>query len=204
MIHVPDVKQCARAEAPHRRPVVAVVGSGTRADRAADEIDSLIARLGCHLLTGAGGGNIEAISRAFYETPHRPGLVIGVVPGAIEPSRAPAELHSGRPTQYSPKSGYPNKWVEIPLFTHPPDTGHNGRLPTSRNHIIVLSASAIVALPGGAGTQSEMWLATRYGVPIIAYGEREELPAGGRHARTIDEVRHFLSESCLTPSGRTA
>jgi predicted Rossmann-fold nucleotide-binding protein len=202
-MRAPEDMHRAKAELP-RRPVVAAVGSGTRADRAAGEIGVAIARLGCHLLPGAGGGNMEAVSRAFYETPNRQGLVIGVVPGAVEPSYALAEPHFGQPIQYSPKPGYPNKWVEIPLFTHLPDTGHKGRLPTSRNHIIVLSANAIVALPGGAGTQSEMWLATRYGVPIFAYGQHEELPTAARHARTINEVRHFLSESRLTPSGRTA
>jgi predicted Rossmann-fold nucleotide-binding protein len=198
MMNVPDVKQRARAKARRRRPVVAVVGSGIRVDRAADAIGSLIARLGCHLLTGAGSGNMEAVSRAFYETPDRKGLVIGVVPGAVEPLEA-LEDRASEQICYAPKPGYPNKWVEVALFTHLPDSGHKGRLPTSRNHIIVLSAEAIVALPGGAGTRSEMWLATRYGVPIIAYGDHEMPPEAVRHAQTIDDVRAFLSELCQTP-----
>jgi predicted Rossmann-fold nucleotide-binding protein len=202
-IGVAEFMHCTRAEASPRRPVVAVVGSGTNADRAAAEIGLLIARLGCHLLTGAGGGNMEAVSRAFYETPGREGLVIGVVPGAVEPPQAPEDAASEK-IRYAPKPGYPNKWVEIALFTHLPDSGETGTLPTSRNHIIVLSADAIVALPGGAGTRSEMWLARQYGVPIIAYGDHGEPPGTIRTAQAIDEVRDFLSASSLTARRSTA
>jgi predicted Rossmann-fold nucleotide-binding protein len=198
---VPVVKQRARAGALSRRPVVAVVGSGTSVDSGTEEVGSLIARLDLHLLTGAGGGVMEAVSRAFFETPGRKGLVIGVVPGTVEPletleQRDSADIH------FAPKPGYPNKWVEIALFTHLPDSGPKGTLATSRNHIVVLSADAIVALPGGAGTRSEMWLAAQYGVPIIAYGDHKQPPNGIRQAQTIDEVRHFLSEACLTSIGR--
>jgi predicted Rossmann-fold nucleotide-binding protein len=60
----------------------------------------------------------------------------------------------------------------------------------SRNHINVLSADAVVALPGGAGTRSEIDLAKRYGIPLIAYG-RHAL-ADVEHAARIDRVREFL------------
>jgi predicted Rossmann-fold nucleotide-binding protein len=199
IMNLPDVKHYSRGKAHGRRPVVAVVGSGTQPGGDTDEVGSLIARLDFHLLTGAGGGVMEAVSRAFFETPGRKGLVIGVVPGMVEPLKAPEAS-----VRYTPKQGYPNKWVEIALYTHLPDSGPQGTLPTSRNHIVVLSADAIVALPGGAGTQSEMLLATRYGVPILAYGNHKELPKGVHHAQTIDEVRNFVCESCLTPSRRNA
>jgi predicted Rossmann-fold nucleotide-binding protein len=202
-MRVPVVKQRAIAGALSSRPVVAVVGSGSGAGTGTEEVGSLIAQLGCHLLTGAGGGVMAAVSRAFFNTPDRKGLVIGVVPGTVEPLKA-LEQRESADIRYTPKPGYPNEWVEIALYTHLPDSGAKGTLATSRNHIVVLSAEAIVAFPGGAGTRSEMWLATQYGVPIIAYGDHKEPPNGSRHAQTIDEVRHFLSETCLTSIGRNA
>ena len=53
----------------------------------------------------------------------------------------------------------------------------------SRNHINVLSSTAVVALPGGAGTVSEVCLAHAYGRPVLVFhGE------GGRLAGTPKEV----------------
>jgi len=47
----------------------------------------------------------------------------------------------------------------------------------SRNHINILSATVIVALPGGPGTASEVRLAVGYGRPIIGYlSDRAEIP----------------------------
>jgi len=56
-----------------------------------------------------------------------------------------------------------------------------------------LSADAVVALPGREGTESEIWLATQYGVPIVAYGAHA--PHGIHHAATLDELREFLVRS---------
>jgi hypothetical protein len=95
---------------------------------------------------------------------------------------------------YSAPLGYPNDWIELAIYTHLPDSGAAGTLHTSRNHINVLSADAIVALPGGEGTRSEMWLATQYRVPAVALGAHpEHLPPGIVHARSFDDVRAFLA-----------
>jgi hypothetical protein len=76
-----------------------------------------------------------------------------------------------------PKPGYPNPWVEIPIFTHLPLSGSQGTELLSRNHINVLSSDVIVALPGGPGTVSEVDLAKRYQRPVIAFlRSRNELP----------------------------
>ena len=57
------------------------------------------------------------------------------------------------------------------------------------------SADAIVALPGEDGTESEMWLAVQYGVPIVAFGtHRKALPSGVVLAHTLSDVRAFLRE----------
>jgi predicted Rossmann-fold nucleotide-binding protein len=202
IMNLREVKHRSQAEALSRRPVVAVIGSGSQSHDGSDPVGSLIAHLDFHLLTGAGGGVMEAVSRAFFAAPRRKGLVIGVVPGAVEPLESPKE--KAAKFGYATKPGYPNKWVEIAIYTHLPDSGPLGTLPTSRNHIVVLSADAIVAFPGAAGTRSEMVLATRYGVPILAYGDHQDLSEGIPHAQTIDEVRSFLCEACLTPTRRNA
>jgi predicted Rossmann-fold nucleotide-binding protein len=40
-----------------------------------------LASIGVHLLTGGGKGVMESVSKAFYESPARQGVVLGVIPG---------------------------------------------------------------------------------------------------------------------------
>lgn len=129
---------------PDKRKIVAVIGSGS--SLAADQKDGpftmgiWIARHHYHLLTGGGAGVMEAVSEGFCSV-DREGLAIGVIP-------------SGKPPEQ-----YPNRWVELPVFTHlkgEDPWGHD-----SRNHINVRSCHALVAFPGGAGTQAELELALR-------------------------------------------
>ena len=93
-----------------------------------------------------------SVSEAFSEVTDRAGLVIGVLPG------------EGGETW----PDYPNPWVELPIYTHLPLSGERGSELASRNHINVLTSDVIVALPGAAGTASEVQLAVRYGKPIVA------------------------------------
>ena len=154
----------------------------------------MIATLGFDLLTGGGRGVMEAVSRAFYETSPRSGLVIGIIPAEVH-GLDQIESRTAANVAYEPHAGYPNEWVEIAIYTHLPDSGEEGTLRSSRNHINVLSAHAIVALPGRAGTESEIWLATQYGVPIIAYGRHPDgVPHGIEPAASLDAVRAFLLE----------
>lgn len=166
-----------------RRPIVGVMGSGSVpwAERSIP-VGRLLARLGVHLLTGGGGGVMEAVSRAFAESPERAGRVIGVLPCAEHD-----------PT--SPKPGYPNRWVELPIRTHLPLSGADGTGTRSRNPINVLTSDAIVVLPGSAGTASEVELALAYGRPAIAWleaAEQPELPAGLPRAADLAAVERFL------------
>ena len=128
---------------------------------------------------------MASVSRAFYETPRRRGLVIGVIPGQVGSAL--------------PKPGYPNRWVEIPIFTHLPLSGTEGREPLSRNHINVLSADVIIALPGGAGTASEVSLALSYRRPVIGYLDSRDqipsLPAEVPMRSSLDEVKEFVRSS---------
>ena len=170
-----------------RLPVVGVLGSGGVAHQErARALGHWLASQGVHLLTGGGGGVMSAVSRAFSEVPARRGLVIGIVPSAT------AETAS------KPRQGYPNPWVEIAVFTHLHTSGRDGTDPMSRNHINVLSSNVLVALPGGAGTASEVALALRYHRPVIAYlRTREEipdLPAAVRTESDLEKVKEFVRE----------
>ena len=189
---IKDVKRRARQSAVGRRKVVVVIGSGQVADPNSAAVGRLVAMLGFDLLTGGGRGVMEAVSRAFHETEPRKGIVIGVVPATVEGLEL-IEDRTAADVQYVLPSGYPNPWVELAVYTHLPDTGAQGASRFSRNHINVLSADAIVALPGREGTRSEIWLARQYGVPLIAFGEHHEaMPPGVTVARTLEDVRDLL------------
>jgi uncharacterized protein (TIGR00725 family) len=159
------------------------MGSGSEArEPEAAQLGRWLADEGVHLLTGGGGGVMEAVSRAFHETPGRRGLVIGVLPSGELPG--------------TPKRGYPNPWVEVPILTHLPSTGVHGGEPTSRNHINVLSSDVLVAMAGGEGTRSELELAVAYDRPAIAFiATRDDIPGipdevGSSGA--LDDVRAFV------------
>ena len=139
------------------------MGSGETEHAAlAEPLGRWLAREGVHLLTGAGRGVMTAVSRAFCSIAERRGLCIGVVPGDAS-GRAP--------------DGYPNPFVELAIRTHLPLRGPGGGDALSRNHVNVLSSDVIVALPGGAGTRSEVGRALRYSRPLVAFvGERGEIP----------------------------
>jgi predicted Rossmann-fold nucleotide-binding protein len=51
----------------------------------------------------------------------------------------------------------------------------------ARNAIVVASADAVIALPGEAGTLSEIGLALKIGRPVVALGAWRHI-AGVRHA----------------------
>jgi predicted Rossmann-fold nucleotide-binding protein len=60
----------------------------------------------------------------------------------------------------------------------------------------VLSSAAIIALPGEAGTASEVALAVRYGKPVIAFSPDpklvERFPKAVRRVERIEAVREFV------------
>lgn len=150
----------------NRLPIVGVLGSGSKShEEKAKPLGEWLAREGVHLLTGGGAGVMEAVSHAFHQVSPRKGLVIGILPGTATDSG-----YSGRP-------GYPNPWVEIPIRTHLPKSGVEGTDPLSRNHLNILTADVLIALPGSHGTASEVELALRYSRPLIAYlKSHDEIP----------------------------
>jgi uncharacterized protein (TIGR00725 family) len=173
-----------------RLPVVGVMGSGEKehADKA-EALGCWLATLRVHLLTGAGKGVMEAVSRAFQAVPDRAGLVVGIAPCGDDPAE--------------PRPGYPNPFVELAILTHLPLSGTSGTDALSRNHINVLSSNVLIALPGGSGTASEVALAVRYRRPIAAFVDArsdipalpDAVPALGTLAEVQDFVRSALGKT---------
>ena len=156
-----------------RTKIVGVMGSGQDAHaELAQVVGRTVARLGCSILTGAGGGVMEAASRAFKEArkSDSKGVVIGVVKaGKVDDEdkvkKKDKEEKKGGKRVY--RMGKLNEHVEIPIYTHLPESSKS---PASRNHINVLTSDALVFLPGGEGTRSELELAAEYDlVPMILF-----------------------------------
>ncbi len=135
-----------------RRTTIGVMGSGDDEHRElAEPLGEAIARAGFDVLTGGGRGTMTAVSRGFTRIPSRVGRCVAILRGDASGVALP---------------GYPNRFVETPIFTHLPAGGveHD-----SRNHLNILSSDVVVALPGGFGTGSEIELSIRYGKPVIVH-----------------------------------
>ena len=195
---------------PSRIPVVGVMGSGSaRHADLAEPLGRALARMGVHLLTGGGAGVMESVSQAFIAVPGREGLVIGILPaGDARPDRTDAD--SSRSDSYMSRSeahpshidadpgtppGYPNPWVELAVRTHLDARGDDGSGIRSRNHINILSADVVIALPGSSGTASEVELAIRYRRPLILLGDTHRAappPASVRATESVAEAIEFV------------
>jgi uncharacterized protein (TIGR00725 family) len=165
-------------------PIVAVLGQGTplAPERAAlaREVGAMVAHLGAHLLTGGGYGVMAAAAEGFTAIAPRAGLSIGIVPRAQDgPFDAPNRDPDGRP--------YPNAFVEIAVMTPLPPRPGNWRNEPVRNHINILTADAIVVLPGGAGTRNELDMAA-------AYRNEAALPREQRRTVLIGPIEEFTAE----------
>jgi uncharacterized protein (TIGR00725 family) len=148
-----------------RRKIVGVMGGKIDFPELTLPLGRLIARLGYHLLTGAGTGVMEGVSRAFFESENRQGLVLGVVRSTV-----PCDDVAGEHREYIPNMV--NPWVEIPIYTH---LHLSSTSCLSRNHINVLSSDIIIGLPGKEGTASEIALAMQYGTPVIIFVGNEKI-----------------------------
>lgn len=142
-----------------RLPIIAVFGAGTPIAPERRELargtGAMVARLGAHLLTGAGFGVMAAVAEGFVSVADRRGWSIGIVP------RAPDGAFD-EPNRDRDGRAYPNPLVEIAIHTPLPPRVGDWRAIPARNHVNVLSADAIVALPGGPGTENELDMAGEY------------------------------------------
>ncbi len=167
---------------PRPLPIVAVIGSGLEPHEPhAARLGAALASRGVHLVTGGGRGVMEAVSRGFAEAPGRRGSVVGILPARAEGDPEPPE-------------GYPNPWLEIRIRTHLHERGSRGGGASSRNHAIILTAQAVIALPGGAGTATEVELAARYGRPVAHFHPEgaSDRSASPPVLATLGEVGAFL------------
>jgi len=126
----------------HRTFIIGVMGghdSDPEAMNEALQLGEEIAKQGYMVLTGGGPGAMKAAS----EGAHRAGgLVIGILPN----------------DRKRPLAGYPNEFVDIPIYTGMSD---------ARNAINAKTPHVLIALKGGAGTLSEIALAIKAGTPVI-------------------------------------
>lgn len=150
-----------------RLPIVGVMGSSSDAhEDLANEVGRVLAGEGVNLLTGGGGGVMEAVSRAFVRARGQGhGRVLGILPGDSDGD------------QTVDRPGYPNPYVEIAIRTHLPLGGITGTSSMSRNHINILSSDVIIFLPGGDGTFSEFSLAKRHRKQLAGYFPIHQTPA---------------------------
>jgi len=183
-------------------PIVGVFGTGTSVDAdrmgLARAIGAMVAGLGAHLLTGGGYGVMAAAAEGFVSVTGRLGSSIGIVPRDPDgPFDQPNRDPDGR--------RYPNPFVEIAILTPLPPHVHDWRATPARNHINVLTADAIIALPGGVGTENELDMAAEYRGErdrpraerrTILVGPADEFAPGHRalfvHGVTLEEAERHV------------
>lgn len=183
------------------RSIIGVIGSGAEPHaHLSVPLGKRLAEKGFHLINGGGGGVMGAVAQAYTGVKERSGNVIAVLPAA-GPCDAPDKRAA-----YKAPPGYPNPFSDLTVRTHLHLSGAQGQEIASRNHIIVLTADVVIALPGGAGTRSEIGLSLEYGKPLILLspnGEWEEFRNRAAWAADVEEtVAHI--EKILAPGERRA
>jgi len=126
--------------------IIAVCGSSSVDDRGA-ELAREVGRLIARKGCSLVCGGLGGVMEACCRGAREEGgMTIGILPGT---SREDA-----------------NPYVDVPIVT---GLGH------ARNLIIVQTAHAVIALPGGPGTLSEIALALKVGAPVVALDDWEEI-----------------------------
>ena len=116
-------------------------------------------------------------------------MVCGGLSGIMEAASRGAAQEGGTIIGILPGS---DKNEANPHITFPIPTG----LGVARNVLIVMSADALIALPGGPGTLSEIALALKTGKPVVNLGGWKI--EGTRTASTADEAVLLALELCET------
>ena len=169
-----------------RRPIVGVMGSHEQAwEGYAQPVGALLAKRGFNLLTGAGGGVMTSVAKAFTDVEDRKGVAIGILP---------AEDYKG---QKLGTAEYPNPYIEVPMVTPLSAKAQNDVMPFSRNLTNVMSAQALIILPGSHGTKNEVSLGLMYDKPLIMFGPDEafeQFPEDPLRADDISHVEQFLDD----------
>lgn len=169
-----------------RRPIIGVAGSKTfnptefkmpkGAEEESESLGEAIAAEKFWLLCGGLTGVMEAVARGAKR---KEGLTIGIIPCA---------LHN---LPLDDEDEWPSRYIDIPVFT-----GLGGGI-KGRNQIIANSCDALIAMPGGRGTRSEIDYAVNK-VPVIMHGYWRELiegvnpPAGDFFVDPEDAVKKAM------------
>ena len=171
------------------RPMIAVIGSGNEEyPNLSIPLGRWLAENGYSLINGGGSGVMVSTAKAFSSVKKRKGLVVGVIPSN---SNCFSEVER-RP--YMPPPGYPNSYTEIIIRTHLHLSGARGKDLASRNHIIILSADTIIALPGGSGTRSEIELAIEYKKPLVLLSPSGEWDNYHNQASIVKNVEEAVEK----------
>lgn len=165
---------------------IAIIGDAGADDRStplAEALGQLVAVHGVNLVCGGLGGVMAAACRGF-KSAGTGGVTVGILPGH-DPSSA-------------------NPWIDVVIPSG---------MDVSRNALVVASANLVIALGGGAGTLSEIALATQLGRPTILlhgaggwtddlvnrdYLDRRQF-ARLFHAEDLAEVGRFIGELLTQP-----
>jgi len=151
-----------------RRPyIIGVMGSHRNDSPAIKDAYTLgkeIAKREYVLLTGGGGGVMRAASEGAH---HAGGLVVAVLPSEKK----------------LPLEGYPNEYVDIPIYTGMYD---------ARNIINAKTPHVLVALSGSAGTLSEIAIALKSGVPVIGLKNPHFELDDGQDFMAVDTVDEVM------------
>ncbi len=129
-----------------RRPVAGVIGDARLEDapriEEARRLGAELLGAGFRIVTGGLGGVMEAVSFGARHCAHwREGSIVGVIP--------------------SYRTSDANPWCDIVIPTG---------MQLARNILVVSTADVVVAIGGGAGTLSELALASQLAKPIVALG----------------------------------
>jgi uncharacterized protein (TIGR00725 family) len=137
-----DDGQARETASPVRRaPRIAVCGAGHCDERVAE-----LARQTGRLLAQAGavllcGGLGGVMEAACQGAKEAGGFTVGILPG--------------------PDAGAANRYVDLPITTG---------MGQARNLVLVLSADAVIAIAGEAGTLSEIAMALKASRPVVGLG----------------------------------
>lgn len=170
----------------NRLPIVGVMGSHEEEwEEYADPVGDLLARRGFNLLTGAGAGVMTVVARSFTHVRARDGVAIGILP-AVD--------YKG---QKLDSEEYPNPYIEIPMITPLSAKAQSDQMPYSRNLTNVMTAQALIILPGSHGTKNEVSIGLQYGKPMILFGPDhafDSFPEEPLRATDIAQVSLFLDD----------
>ena len=120
-------------------PRIAVIGGGACDQRCRDLAFETGREIGRRavLVCGGRGGVMAAAAEGARSVG---GLTVGILPGA------------------DARESPPNAHIQLPVYTG---------LGQARNQVVVLSASAVVAVCGGWGTLNEISIAAKHGIPVV-------------------------------------